>query len=285
MPTTTTETESAQTEPLDAARRNEALAFLGERPLHTVIMAGLLRQDGPTVPAPAGDFYACRGRRERLEGVALMGRATMFEARTEAALAAFAGLAREDPSVRMIMGEELELKRFLSHYAVGNKSPRLACSELFYQFARGTGEDAESIAGLRQATSDHLDEIVHAHAEMCEAETGQNPLDTDPEGFRRRCAARVERGKVWALIEDGELIFKAEVVTETPEAAYLEGVWVSPRRRQEGYGRRCWAQLSRVLLERVPSLCGFVNARNTAAHSFYESVGGALLGRYDKVYL
>jgi ribosomal protein S18 acetylase RimI-like enzyme len=276
---------SARVEPLPEYQSEEALSFLGERPLHTVIMAGLLREHGPTVPSPQGTFYGCREHRGRLEGVALIGRATMFEARTEAALASFAGLARQDSSVRMIMGEESELKRFLSHYVDDNKSPRLACSELFYQFVRGAGEDAEGIAGLRQATSDHLDKIVKAHAEMCEEESGQNPLETDPEGFRLRCAARVKQGRVWALIENGELIFKADIITETPEAAYLEGVWVSPGRRQEGYGRRCWAQLSRTLLSRVPSLCGFANVRNSAALSFYERVGGALLGRYDKVYL
>lgn len=87
------------------------------------------------------------------------------------------------------------------------------------------------------------------------------------------------------MIEKGELIFKADVVTETPEAGYLEGLWVRPEYRREGYGRRCWKELCNALLERLPSLCGFVNAENSAAHTLYERAGGTLLGKYHKVYL
>jgi GNAT superfamily N-acetyltransferase len=286
MPVTaaTTMTGSAHVEPLDAARRDEALAFLGERPLHTVVMAGLLRGHGPVVPAPAGNFYACRDRRGRLEGVALVGRATMFEARTPRAIRAFAAEARRCPSVKMIMGESGDLELFREHYAAGRKDVRLFCRGFFYEFSRPYGGAAEA-ARLRQAASADLDQIVAAHARMCFEESGVDPLKEDPRGFRQRCAARVERGKVWALIEDGELIFKADVVTETPEATYIEGVWVNPARRLKGYGRRCWAALSRALLDKAPAFCGFVNAGNPAARNFYDSVGGRVFSDYDKVYL
>jgi hypothetical protein len=274
----------ARVTPLADEHRDEALSFLGERPLHTVVMAGLLREHGQSVPAPQGTFYGCRNRRGRLEGVALIGRATMFEARTGEALAAFARRARQSTSVRMIIGGEKEMDEFWTHYASEGQTPRLSCHELFYKFTRN-GWSADNAAGLRQATLDDLEQIVSAHAEMFFEETGVNPLDTDPVGFRQRCALRVRQGKVWALIEKGELIFKADVITETPEAAYLEGVWVRPDRRREGHGQRCWKELSRTLLSRLPSFCGFVNAKNPAANSFYERMGGTLLGKYDKVYI
>jgi len=271
-------------EPLDGAHADEALAFLGERPLHTVVMAGLLRQHGPLVRWPPGRFYGCRGAGGRLEGVALIGRATMFEARTAAALSAFAAQARLYPSVNMIVGEARDLGPFWSQYTAGEQTPRLLCHESFYGFSHPSGLPA-GIAGLRRATLDDLDQIVEAHARMFVEESGVDPRAEDPEGFRRRCAARVEGGRVWALIEKGELIFKADVVTETPKATYIEGVWVNPAYRLKGYGRRCWAALSRALLDRAPAFCGFVNTENKAARSFYERVGGVPLGDYDKVYL
>ncbi|HEV2802814.1 MAG TPA: GNAT family N-acetyltransferase [Pyrinomonadaceae bacterium] len=275
----------ASAEPLPEDKSEEALAFLAERPLHTVIMAGLLREHGLSVPAPRGRFYGCRQRHSGLlEGVALIGRATLFEAHTHDALIAFAELARESPSVHMIMGEEAELNQFLGHYDRDGQKPRCFRQELFYQFTR-SDTATEGSQGLRQATLEHLDKVVSAHAEMVAEETGLNPLDVDPAGFRERCAARVARGKVWTLIEQGKLIFKADVITETPEAAYVEGVWVSPQHRHEGYGRRCWTQLSRALLQRLPSFCGFVNVENAVAHAFYERMGGTLLGTYRKVYL
>ena len=287
MMTTTLTTIAAGPAPAEAltdTHRDEALAFLGERPLHTVVMAGLMRQYGAVVPWPQGSFHGCRDRLGRLEGVAFVGRATMFEARTRPALRALAERARLCPSVRMIMGEAGELDAFWAHYAACGREARITRREFFYEFSRPV-EDAALIDGFRQATLDDLDQVVEAHAWMFLEESGVNPLAEDAEGFRRRCALRVERGKVWALIEKGELIFKADVVTETPEATYIEGVWVNPAHRLKGYGRRCWAALSRALLDRAPSFCGFANAANPAARNFYERVGGVLFGDYDKVYL
>lgn len=275
---------TARVVPLPENQCEEALAFLGERPLHTVVMAGLMRQHGPSVPWPLGRFYACRDRLGALEGVALVGRATMFEARTRRALSAFADEARRCPSVRMITGEAGDLGAFWSHYSPRGRKARRLCREFFYEFSQ-PAEGGAGVDGLRQATLDDLEQIVEAHARMFHEESGVNPLADDAEGFRRRCAVRVERGKVWALIENGELIFKADVVTETPQATYIEGVWVSPAHRLKGYGRRCWAALSHSLLDRAPSFCGFVNAENPVARRFYERVGGVLCGDYNKVYL
>jgi GNAT superfamily N-acetyltransferase len=273
-----------QIEPLPIGHREEALAFLAQRPLHTVIMAGLLREYGPSIPAPRGTFYTCRDGRGRLDGIALLGQATMFEARSQTSLAGFAALAKNISSVRMIMGEQKTLDEFLSHYSFGSRSPRLFCQELFYKFTQKNACHV-GVPQLRKATLNDLEQVVSAHAEMVEEESGVNPMARDAEGFRQRCALRVAQGRVWALIEDGTLIFKADVITETPDTAYLEGVWVSPQRRGEGYGIRCWAELSRALLKKLPSFCGFVNTTNATAHHFYKRVGGVLFAQYGKVYL
>jgi predicted GNAT family acetyltransferase len=270
--------------PIAQSQTDEALAFLNQRPLHTVIMAGLLRDFGPVCPTPSGIFYGSRRRNGELNGVALIGRATMFETRDSTALAGFAGLAGQTSSVKMIMGEESDLRRFLELYQSADGAVRRRCRELLYQFT-ATNVKRETEFELQPALLDDLDSIVSAHAQMVWEESGVDPLSVDASGFRERCARRVERGRVWTLKNGGDLIFKADVVTETPAAAYIEGVWVNPNRRREGYARRCWAGLSRVLLEKWPAFCGFVNPGNPAARNFYEEMGGALIGRYDKVYL
>ena len=280
----TSRAASTQAEPLNDAHTDEALAFLGGRPLHTVIMAGLMRQHGAVVPWPQGRFYGCRSALGRLEGVALIGRATMFEARSAAALSAFAAQARLCPSVNMILGEARDLEPFWSQYTAGERAPRLLCRESFYGFSHAHGRPAD-LVGLRRATLADLDQIVEAHAQLFIEESGVDPRAADPAGFRRRCATRIEGGRVWVLVERGELIFKTDVITETPNATYIEGVWVNPAYRFKGYGRRCWAALSRTLLDRAPAFCGFVNSENKAARSFYKRVGGVPLGDYDKVYL
>jgi predicted GNAT family acetyltransferase len=43
------------------------------------------------------------------------------------------------------------------------------------------------------------------------------------------------------------LIFKADVISETNDVIYLEGIWVREEARNDGTGRRCMAELSRRL--------------------------------------
>src|ERR1041384_95197 len=78
---------------LSPAEEAEVLSFLAERAIHTVFMATLIRDNGLVSPRNRGTFYACRDRFGKLVGVALIGHATIIEARTDFAVAAFAQLA------------------------------------------------------------------------------------------------------------------------------------------------------------------------------------------------
>src|SRR3954463_12161453 len=69
--------------------RTEVLAFLAERSIHTVCMTGFIRDNGLISPYNRGTFYGCRNSEGRLEGVALIGHATLIEARTERAMREF----------------------------------------------------------------------------------------------------------------------------------------------------------------------------------------------------
>ena len=269
---------------LDDCNRQEVLVFLAKRPLHTVIMSSFVRDNGLVSPLNRGTFYACRDEEGRLVGVALIGHATMVEARTEEALAAFARLARESQSGHVILGEKDKVGRFWEYYAAGEKSPRLLCREMLLE-QRWPVAVREEVKGLRLATHDDLELVMPVQAEMAYEESGVNPLERDPEGFRRRCARRIEMGRVWVWVEDGRLIFKAEIISETPEVIYLEGVWVNPAERGKGYGLRCMSQLGRELLTRTGSLSMLVNERNSKALSLYSRAGYKLRGCYDTIYL
>lgn len=269
---------------LDGENRQEVLDFLARRPLHTVVMSSFVRDNGLVSPLNRGTFYSCRNEAGDLEGVALIGHATMVEARTEEALAAFARLARESQSGHVILGEREKVGRFWDYYAAGGESPRLLCREMLLE-QRWPVAVREEVKGLRLATADDLELVVPVQAEMAYEESGVNPLERDPEGFRRRCARRVEMGRVWVWVEDGRLIFKADIISETPEVIYLEGVWVNPADRGKGYGLRCMSQLGRELLARAGSISMLVNERNSKALSLYSRAGYKLRGCYDTIYL
>jgi len=120
---------------------------------------------------------------------------------------------------------------------------------------------------------------------MAFEESGVNPLFVDPEGFYRRCARRIEQKRVWVNVENGELIFKADVISDTPEVVYLEGVYVSPYQRGKGLGARCIRQLTNQLLTTTASVCLLVNQKNAAAHACYQNAGFTLRALYDTLSL
>ncbi len=270
--------------PLTEGHEAEALEFLAARPLHTVYMAGFIRDNGLVSSLNRGKFYACRNGAGRLEGVALIGHVTQVEVRTGRAMKAFATAAQACPSVHVVMGERAKVRDFWRHYSAGGQQLRVACRELLLE-QRWPVEAGSAAPGLRLAAADDLPLILPVQAAMAVAECGVNPLVADPEGFRRRCAQRVERGRTWVLIEGGTLLFKTEIMAETPESVYLEGVYINGRRRRSGHGRRCLLTLGNIILSRSNSVCLLVNERNRAAHSFYYSVGYKLRGLYDTIYL
>jgi uncharacterized protein len=270
--------------PLDDSHRNEVLAFLDQRPTHTFMMGGLIRDNGLDSPLNRGTFYACRDSRGALAGVSLIGEITMIEAHTEAALKTLARRTQGVANIHMIIGEQAQTRHFWDYYAEAGQEMRLFCRELLFEL-RYPVEVHPPVPGLRRATLAELEPLMIVHAGMAFEESGVNPLEVDLEGFRRRCARRIEQGRTWTYIEDGRLIFKADVISETPEITYLEGIYVSPEERGQGYGVRCLSQLSQHLLVHAKSVCVLVNERNQAAQSLYRKARYKLDGIYDTVFL
>ena len=264
--------------------REETLQFLASRPVHTVVIAGFIRDNGMDSPLNRGTFYGCRNNEGRLIGVALIGHATLIETDSDEALAAFARVARRCPRTHVMMGERDRIERFWEYYAEDGRSPRLICRELLME-QRWPIQVRDPVPGLRLATPADLEQVMVAQAQMAFAESGVNPLESDPEGFRRRCLRRIEQGRVWVWTEDGRLLFKADIVSETPEVKYVEGVWVAPDQRGRGYGLRCLSQVSRELLAKSGSVTLLVNEKEQAAVSFYRRAGYKLRSQYDTIFL
>ncbi|MEK6283706.1 MAG: GNAT family N-acetyltransferase [Acidobacteriota bacterium] len=264
--------------------RNEVFAFLAERPIHTVCIAGFIRDNGFVSPHNRGTFYGCRNSEGRLEGVAMIGHATLIEARTARAMKEFGFVAQCFQHSHMILGEKDKVEQFWDFYADEGQQMRLACRELLFEL-RQAMEHREEVEGLRLATLDDLDQILPVQAGMAECESGINPLEVDPEGFRARCTRRIEMGRVWVLENDGELVFKADIQADTPDVIYLEGVWVNPAERSKGIGRKCVRQLGRDLLSRTKSVCVLVNEEHERAHTFYRMCNFKVRGIYDSIFL
>ena len=262
----------------------EVLQFLAQRPIHTVTMMSLIHDNGIVSPFNRGTFYGCRDLNGQLEGVALVGHATVVETVSDRALAALAQVARECPSTHMIMGEKERVADFWSHYAEAGRRQRLACREWLYELSWPV-EVRDPVTGLRPARASELDLVMPIQAELAFVESGVNPLHVDPEGFRRRCLRRIEQGRTWVIVEDGELIFKADVISKTPEVIYLEGVWLRDESRHKNLGTRFMSELLRRLLEHTKSVCLLVNETNESAQGFYRKCGFHFRATYETIFL
>jgi GNAT superfamily N-acetyltransferase len=270
---------------LSEDERVEVLAFLAERAVHTVCMAGLIRDNGVVSPHNRGTFYGCRGVEGRLEGVALVGHATLVEARTRRAFREFALVAQCTTRTHFILGESDSVEEFWSHYADAGQPMRRACREFLFElrYPLDAGRGGEN---LRRATPEDLETILPVHAGLAEAESGVNPLDVDPEGFRARCLRRIEQGRTRVVVgEGGRLLFKADIQADTPEVVYLEGVYVNPTERGTGIGRRSMTRLGSELLISTRRVCLLANEENERAHAFYRHCGYKLRGVYDTIFL
>lgn len=269
---------------LTRGQEAEALNFLAARPVQNVILSSLIRDNGFERNLNRGDFYACRGVRGEITGVALIGHHILFASQSAGTVEAFALRARERRDARVILGERESVARFWSGYAGVDESPLLVQGELLLE-QRWPVAVRQSVPGLRPATLADLSQVALVHAQMVFEESSSNPLEVDPEGFLARLARRIEAGRVWVWIKDGRLMFKTDIFSDTPQVIYLEGVYVNSDERGKGYGLRCLSQLSRELLLRAKSLCLLVNEQNERAQAFYRRAGYKPHSRYDTIYL
>ncbi|MEP6919853.1 MAG: GNAT family N-acetyltransferase [bacterium] len=269
---------------LTEADTEEVLEFLSPRPIHTVYLASLVRDNGISSPLNRGSFFGCRDQRDLLTGVALIGHATIIETENESCIEAFAMLAKSSSLGHLIRGEQEKVKTFWSYYAKGNHAARLLCGELLLELRSIPGV-TEIVPGLRLATMSDLDIVVTVNAEMACDESGVNPLKRDAQGFRDRTALRIGKGRVWVWVEEGQLLFKTDIIAETPQTIYVEGVYVEPQHRSRGYGLRCMSQLAGMLLQRTNSICLTVNAKADDTQRFYRRAGYEVASRYDTIYL
>lgn len=260
-------------EKLTDAHRTETLQFLNERPVHTVVMTSFILDNGLQSTLNRGEFYGCRDSAGKLEGVALIGHHTLVEARTPESLKALAFKAQSSKTaIHLVMSSGTSAEEFWSHMTIGLRDPRLVCVEKLFELSFPLAVAART-NNLRPATRAELYQVAAAQAEIAFGESGVNPMDTNPEGFVKRVARRIEQGRVFVVVDDGTLIFKADIIAETSETAYLEGIYVAPQYRGRGIGSSCLAQLSQQLLTRVSNVCLLSNTSFEDAHASYRRAG------------
>ena len=253
--------------------RDEVLSFLRKRPVHTVVMMSFINDNGLTSELNRGKFYGFRAENGKLEGVALIGHATLIEARSNESLQAFAQLAKKSETpIKLMMSDGKNIEAFWQYFSDGLRQPRLTCEERLFELSFPFFVQ-HSNWKLRLADENELEIIAEAHAEVAFEESGVNPLDKDREGFFRRTLRRIQQGRTFVVFDGEKLVFKADIVAETENVIYLEGIYVATDFRGRGIGSECLSKLGETLLERAEHICLLSNVKFAAAHKAYFKAG------------
>ena len=138
---------------------------------------------------------------------------------------------------------------------------------------------------VRRVRSDEIDILMPACVAMFTEEVGVSPLAGDGgAAYRARVTELIRTGRAFARIEDGQVIFKAEVGAATPQACQVQGVWVRPEYRGQGLAAHGMAAVvieARRTISPVVSL--YVNDFNTPGRATYRRAGFREIGEFMSV--
>ncbi len=143
----------------------------------------------------------------------------------------------------------------------------------------------EPDVAVRRVDISEIEILLPACIAMFTEEVGVSPVSSGSgHAYRARIAELIRSGRAFARIDDGTVVFKAEVGAATKIACQVQGVWVDPRLRGRGYaapGVAAVVNLARASVAPVISL--YVNDYNTAARKAYARVGFENVGTFATV--
>jgi hypothetical protein len=129
--------------------------------------------------------------------------------------------------------------------------------------------------GVRRVRDDEVDLLLPACVAMFTEEVGVSPLlGGAAEAYRSRVAELVRHGKAYARIDEGRIVFKAEVGAVGDGVCQVQGVWVAPEFRGLGLsvpGMAAVVELARR--DHAPVVSLYVNDFNAPARRCYLSAG------------
>jgi predicted GNAT family acetyltransferase len=141
--------------------------------------------------------------------------------------------------------------------------------------------------GVRAVRPQETDLLVPACIAMFTEEVGISPVSGGAgAAYRARVAELVRAGRALARIEDGRVVFKAEIGAASARACQVQGVWVAPERRGEGLSAPGMAAVVEIARQRVaPIVSLYVNDYNAVARRCYDAVGFRGAGEFATVLL
>jgi len=137
---------------------------------------------------------------------------------------------------------------------------------------------------VRLARFDEVDLVMPAAAAMFTEEIGYPPYRGSGHVYRDGIAALIRAGHTFVRVDDGEIVFKADVGSVALGVAQVQGVWVAPRWRGRGLAVPAMAAVVEQVQAKVaPVVTLYVNDFNAPARATYARVGFTEIGSFATV--
>ena len=120
-----------------------------------------------------------------------------------------------------------------------------------------------------------LDLLIPACVSMFTEEVGISPVtEISEKSYRNRVAEVINQRKMFARIENNQVLFKAEIGVSTNKVCQVQGVWVPPHLRGRNLGKSGMASVVNFARQNfAPKVSLYVNDYNHRAQAVYKSVG------------
>ena len=269
---------------LDERDRGAVLAICDRDPVTNVFVGSRVRAQGLT-PGRLGAQLWGHGTGGRLESLCYSGANLVPVAATPEAIVAFADKAlRQGRRCSSVVGPAADIQALWGllrpHWGPAREvravqpvlampgPPLLAADPL-----------------VRRVRLSEADMLWPACVAMFTEEVGVSPTAGDGgASYRARMEQLIRTGRAFARIEDGQVIFKAEIGAVTPQACQVQGVWVRPEFRGRGLAAPGMAAVVTEAARSIAPLVSlYVNDFNLPARATYQRVGFTEAGRFMSV--
>jgi predicted GNAT family acetyltransferase len=199
-----------------------------------------------------------------------------------AAVAAFAAQARrQHRRCASIVGLATEVLPLWEHLRKAWGPPRELRDDQPLMVLDGAPR-VEPDPRVRLVLPSELDVLLPAAVAMFTEEIGVPPESVDL--YRARVAELIAARRCFARIENGRVLFKAEIGAATAQACQIQGVWVAPALRGQGIGTVGTAAVAAAAQRDIaPIVSLYVNAFNGGARRAYERVGFSRIDTFASV--
>jgi uncharacterized protein len=150
---------------------------------------------------------------------------------------------------------------------------------------RGSSPTVAPDFRVQPVRADQIETLLPACIAMFTEEVGISPLgDDNGNSYRARVAELVQAGRAFAWIEDGHVVFKAEIGAVTADACQIQGVWTHPALRGKGIAAAGMAAVVEYALRDFASIVSlYVNDYNAPARAVYRKVGFEEVGAFASI--